>query len=64
MNGQKLIDYMGLTADDLMTFPKPAKLGARIGPADNPWSVRFSGRTQREAIGTELPWIGNWKAEG
>jgi len=25
----------------------------------NPWTIRFSGRTQREAICSELPWIGN-----
>lgn len=28
--------------------------GARIGE----WRIRWSGRTQREAVGSELPWIG------
>jgi hypothetical protein len=58
-HGQKLIDFMGITGEDLLVFLRPAKLGAHIGPADNPWWIKFSGRTQREAVTSELPWIGD-----
>lgn len=59
-HGQALIDYMGISDKDLLVFLRPAKLGAHIGPASNPWSIRFSGRTQRDAIsGGELPFIGD-----
>jgi hypothetical protein len=61
-HGQALIDFMGITDKDLLVFLRPAKLGAHIGPAANPWSIRFSGRTQREAVASELPWIGDWRA--
>lgn len=57
-HGQKLCDVLGMDNNQLLMFYKPAKLGAHIGPAENPWSIRFSGRTQREAIYSELPWIG------
>jgi len=62
-HGQKLIDFMGIEDAHLLVFLKPAKLGAHIGPAANPWSIRFSGRTQREAIHSELPWIGDFQKE-
>ena len=54
-HGEKLVAIMGLGESAKIVFLKPAKLGARIGD----WSVRFSGRTQREAVGSELPWIGD-----
>lgn len=58
-HGPALIAFMGIEDTHLLVFLKPAKLGAHIGPAANPWSIRFSGRTQREAIGSELVWIGD-----
>jgi hypothetical protein len=57
-HGPALIAMMGLTDDARIVFLKPARLGARIGE----WSIRFSGRTQREAIAAELPWIGEMKS--
>ncbi len=54
-HGPALISMMGLDDKAQITFLKPARLGAKIGE----WSIRFSGRTQRECIGSELPWIGN-----
>ncbi len=60
-HGQALIDFMGITDKHLLVFLKPAKLGAHIGPAENPWTIRFTGRTQREAVQSELPWIGDWQ---
>jgi hypothetical protein len=62
-HGQKLIDFMGITDEHLLVFLKPAKLGAHVGPADNPWTIRFTGRTQREAVQSELPWIGDMAAQ-
>jgi len=53
-HGQALIELMGLDDTATIAFLKPASLGATMGT----WRVRFSGRTQREAIGSELPWIG------
>jgi hypothetical protein len=58
-HGPALIAMMGLGDDAQIEFLKPAASGARIGD----WSIRFSGRTQREAVSSELPWIGDWKAE-
>lgn len=46
---------IALTGHKSIVFCKPASLGATLGP----WRIRFSGRTQREAIGSELPWIGD-----
>ncbi len=49
---------MGLTDAARIEFLKPAKLGAKIGD----WSIKFTGRTQREAvISGELPFIGDHK---
>jgi hypothetical protein len=58
-HGAALISFMGITDQDMITFPKPARLGAKIGD----WRVHFSGRTQRESIQSELPWIGNLAQE-
>lgn len=54
-HGPALIAMMGLTDEARIVFLKPAARGAQIGE----WSIRFSGRTQREAIQSELPWIGD-----
>ncbi len=62
-HGPKLIEFMNVDHDSLLMFLKPASLGAEIGPADNPWKIRFSGRTQREAVSSELPFIGDLASE-
>jgi hypothetical protein len=64
-HGPALIAFMGITDAHLLVFLKPAKLGAHIGSASDPWSIRFTGRTQRDAISTdsELPFIGDWSRE-
>lgn len=55
-NGEKLVSFMGLDDKAEIVFLKPAKLGATMGG----WSVKFSGRTQRDAISNgELAFIGN-----
>ena len=54
-HGPALIALTGMTDDAYVEFLKPASKGAKIGD----WSIRFSGRTQREAISTPLPWIGD-----
>lgn len=54
-HGQALIDLMEMDDNATLEWLQPARLGAKIGD----WSIRFSGRTQREAIGSELPWIGD-----
>lgn len=53
-HGQALIDFMGIGPEARIEFLKPASAGARIGE----WRIRWSGRTQRDAVGSELPWIG------
>jgi hypothetical protein len=58
-HGSKLIEMMGLGDDARIVFLKPAALGATIGN----WRIRFTGRTQREAIASELPWIGDCRKE-
>ncbi len=57
-HGQTIVDYIGMDDKATMEFLKPAARGARIGE----WSIRFTGRTQRDAISTqsELPWIGDF----
>ena len=35
------------TGEEIMSWPKPASSGMRIG---SDWSIRFTGRTQRDAI--------------
>jgi hypothetical protein len=55
-NGQKLIDHFGIDENQLLVFVrKAAGWEADIGDLH----IRFSGRTQREAIGSELPFIGS-----
>jgi hypothetical protein len=54
-HGQALIAMIGMDDNARIEFLKPASRGAKIGD----WSIRFSGRTQREAIQSELPWIGD-----
>ncbi len=58
-HGQTLVDYIGMDDKAQMVFLKPASRGAQIGE----WSIRFTGRTQRDAISTrsELPWIGDFE---
>lgn len=53
-HGPALIAMMGIGEDARIEFLKPAARGARIGE----WLIRWSGRTQREAVLAELPWIG------
>jgi hypothetical protein len=54
--GQQVIDALGISASDLLMFAKRASDGCTIGP----WSIRFSGRTEREAILTgELEYVGD-----
>lgn len=40
-----------------LTWLTPANRGCDLGG----WRIYFTGRTQREAIGSELPWIGDTK---
>jgi len=47
-----------LTGSDRITFAKPARNGATMG-VDGEWSIRFSGRTQRDCQGSELPYVGD-----
>lgn len=59
-HGQAIVDLTCPHGEQNMVFLKPASLGATIGD----WWIRFTGRTQREAIITgELPWIGDVKTE-
>lgn len=52
--GEQLVALMRLTDDSPVEFLKPASRGIRFGD----WLVRFSGRTQREAIDSgELPFV-------
>jgi hypothetical protein len=46
-NGQQVIDVLGITADDHLIPAKKAADGFVIGGS---WQVRFTGRTQRDAI--------------
>ena len=61
-NIAEILAYTGIDRDGevAITWLKPIALGGTIGPVDNQWTIRFSGRTQRSAIseGDELPWIG------
>lgn len=45
----------------VIEFLKPVSRGAMVSG----WNVRFTGRTQRDAISTEseLPFIGDWQKE-
>lgn len=51
-HGERLVKLTGV-AD--ITFAKRAGDGATMGA----WRIRWTGRTQREAVGSELPWIGD-----
>ena len=50
--GQRLIDALGIGESDIITWPKPATMGASCETADGRQyaRIRFSGRTEREAI--------------
>jgi hypothetical protein len=48
-----------LAGTDTMNFAKRSGDGATIGA----WRVFWTGRTQREAVDSKLPWIGDLKAE-
>ena len=55
-NGQMVIDALGLSDTDLLVAGTKASDGFGLGA----WQVRFSGRTQRDAIcNGELTWIGD-----
>lgn len=56
-HGEKLV---ALTGRQSIDFAKRASDGATMGD----WQIRFTGRTQRDAICSgELPWIGDIRAE-
>jgi hypothetical protein len=50
---------VALTGDEEIRFAKRTADGATMGA----WAIRFTGRTEREAIasGTELPYVGEWE---
>lgn len=53
-HGHALLAMMKLDDNTKFEFLKPAAKGAKVGD----WTIRFSGRTQRDAISNgELPWI-------
>ncbi len=55
-HGEAIVALACPTGEELLTFAPKAADGAKIGP----WSIRFTGRTQREAIiEGELPFIGD-----
>ena len=54
-HGPALLTLVAARSDDVFSWCKPASAGAML--AD--WNIRFSGRTQRDCIGSELPWIGD-----
>jgi hypothetical protein len=52
---QAILGATNLSDEALLAWKTPAREGAMLGD----WAVRFTGRTQREAISAgELPWIG------
>lgn len=55
--GEAIIAVLGLTDKDLLMPCAKASDGFMLGP----WHVRFTGRTEREAIisGDELPYVGD-----
>lgn len=52
--GPELIALTGMGEDDEVNFGSRSAKRVTIGE----WTIRFSGRTQREAVSSELPWIG------
>ena len=53
-HGQDMITALGLTHDSMMIPAPKASDGFKLGP----WTVRFTGRTQRDAyMGEELPFV-------
>ena len=55
-NGERVIARLMLSTDSMLVPGKKASDGFALGD----WQVRFSGRTQREAIiEGELPWVGD-----
>jgi len=46
---------VALTGAENIEFAKRASDGATMGA----WRIRWTGRTQREAVGSKLPWIGD-----
>ena len=52
-HGEKLV---ALTGADELTLAKRAGDGATMGD----WRIRWTGRTQREAQDSKLPWIGEF----
>lgn len=44
-----------LTGTDSLDFAKRASAGATMGE----WTLRWTGRTQREAYDSRLPWVGD-----
>lgn len=59
-HGPQLIAWLKIGPDASLEFLKPANRGAQIGPA----SLRFSGRTQRDAIiEGEHPFIGDYRID-
>lgn len=52
--GEAILKIANLSDDAMLTWSKPAKLGAMLGG----WRVYFTGRTQRSAITEgELPFV-------
>lgn len=51
-HGERLV---ALTGEENITFAKRAGDGAAMGD----WRIRWTGRTQREAVDSKLPWIGD-----
>jgi hypothetical protein len=53
-HGERLVP---LTGHENIVFAKRAADGATMGE----WRIRWTGRTQREAVSSKLPWIGDLK---
>src|SRR5579863_4709606 len=48
---------VAITGADTIKLEKKSADGAMIGE----WRINWTGRTQREAATSKLPWIGDWR---
>jgi hypothetical protein len=54
--GDAIITVLEISDDDQAIWLNPAANGCAIG---NGWTIRATGRTERDAIGGELPYVGD-----